>query len=234
MALPKIQTPIFSITIPSTSVQKKFRPFLVKEEKILLLAQQGNELDQITALKQIINNCCLDDIVVDKLTTFDLEYVFLKLRAKSVNNIVKLKYRDFEDEQVYDFEVNLDEVEVRFDPEHEQNIKVTDEVGIIMKYPDVKIAAQLQTAESTEDMFTAIVINCIDSIYDSEKVYPAAETDPAEIVEFIDSLDHASFEKIQKFFETMPKLYHELNYTNKNGNERKIKLESVKDFFTLG
>jgi len=234
MALPKIQSPVFNLTIPSTGETKKFRPFLVKEEKILLLAQQGSELDQITGLKQIINNCCIEGIDIDTLTTFDLEYIFLKLRSKSVNNMVKLKFRDYEDEEVYEFEVNLDEVEVKFDPEHEQTIRVTDDVGIKMKYPDVRITSQLTNTENVEDMFDAIVVNCIDSIFDAEKVYPASETEPGELEEFINNLDHKTFEKIQKFFETMPKLYHELTYVNKLGNDRKIKLESVKDFFTLG
>jgi hypothetical protein len=112
MALPKISAPILSFVIPSTQEIKKFRPFLVKEEKILLLAQEGGESDTIMALKQVITNCCHDFIDVDRLTTFDLEYIFLKLRAKSINNIVKLRFRDREDEKIYDFEVNLDDVEV--------------------------------------------------------------------------------------------------------------------------
>jgi hypothetical protein len=234
MALPKISAPILSFVIPSTQEIKKFRPFLVKEEKILLLAQEGGESDTIMALKQVITNCCHDFIDVDRLTTFDLEYIFLKLRAKSINNIVKLRFRDREDEKIYDFEVNLDDVEIKIDPEHSNKIQVNDEVGIIMRYPDVSMANAMTDVKSADELFTKVVMYCIDSIYDKEKVYPAVEATEEELNEFIDSLDHNSFEKIQKFFDTMPKLYHELHYKNELGNDRTIKLESVKDFFMLG
>jgi hypothetical protein len=234
MALPKISTPILSFVIPSTQQIKKFRPFLVKEEKILLLAQQGEDQDSLLALKQVINNCCHDDLDVDKLTTFDIEYLFLKLRAKSVNNVVKLRYKDREDEKIYDFEVNLDEVEIKTDPEHSNKIVINEELGMIMKYPDVNLTNAIGQVETADDLFTRVVIYCIDSIYDKEKVYSPAEYTEEELVEFVDQLDHATFEKIQKFFDTMPKLYHELHYTNELGNERTIKLESVKDFFILG
>lgn len=234
MALPKISTPILSFVIPSTQEVKKFRPFLVKEEKILLLAQQGDESDNIIALKQVINNCCHDQIDVDRLTTFDLEYLFLKLRAKSINNVVKLRFRDREDDKIYDFDVNLDDVEIKIDPNHTNKIKVNDEIGILMRYPDVSMATAVGNVESADELFTKVVLYCIDSIYDKEKVYPAIESTEEELTEFLDSLDHSTFEKIQQFFDTMPKLYHELHYKNELGNERTIVLDSVKDFFTLG
>lgn len=234
MALPKISTPILSFVIPSTQEIKKFRPFLVKEEKILLLAQQGEDNDSLTALKQVITNCCHDTIDVDKLTTFDIEYLFLKLRSKSVNNVVKLRYRDKEDDKIYDFEVNLDEVEIKIDPEHSNKIQINEELGMIMKYPDVNLTTAIGQVETADDLFTKVVVYCIDSIYDKEKVYSPAEYTEEELIEFIDQLDHATFEKIQKFFDTMPKLYHELKYTNEMGNDRTIRLESVKDFFILG
>lgn len=234
MALPKISTPILSFVIPSTQEVKKFRPFLVKEEKLLLLAQQGGEADSVMALKQVITNCCHDHIDVDRLTTFDLEYLFLKLRAKSVNNMVKLRFRDREDDKVYDFDVNLDDVEIKINPEHTNKIKVNDEIGIIMRYPDVSMTTAIENVQSADELFTKVVLYCIDSIYDKEKVYPAHESTEEELTEFIDSLDHNAFEKIQKFFDTMPKLYHELHYKNELGNDRTIVLDSVKDFFMLG
>lgn len=234
MALPKISTPILSFVIPSTQEIKKFRPFLVKEEKILLLAQQGEESDSLIALKQVITNCCHDLIDVDKLTTFDIEYLFLKLRSKSVNNIVKLRYRDREDEKIYDFEVNLDDIEIKIDPEHSNKIQINDELGMMMKYPDVNLTNAIGQVTSADELFTKVVVYCIDSIYDKEKVYMPSEYSEEELIEFVDQLDHSTFEKIQKFFDTMPKLYHELHYTNAMGNERTIKLESVKDFFILG
>ena len=115
MALPKIETPIFYIKIPSLQKEFRFRPFLVKEEKLLLMAQEAGGKEEILALIQVINNCCLDSIDVDKLTTFDVEYIFLKVRARSVNNIVKLRYRDTEDNEIYEFELNLDDIQISFD-----------------------------------------------------------------------------------------------------------------------
>jgi hypothetical protein len=182
----------------------------------------------------VINNCCHDPIDIDRLTTFDLEYLFLKLRAKSVDNMVKLRFRDKEDNKIYDFEVNLDEVEIQMNPAHSNKIKITDELGMIMRYPDVNMTSVIGDIKTADELFTKVVIYCIDSIYDKEKVYPAAESTEEELTEFVDNLDHSAFEKIQAFFDTMPKLYHELKYTNELGNERLIKLESVKDFFMLG
>ena len=139
MALPKIKIPLFDVTIPSTKKDAKFRPFLVKEEKILLMAQSGaTKKEMINALKQVINNCVtlLDgkDVDIDALTTFDLEYLFLKIRAKSVDNVVTLKYVDHEDEKEYEFKVALDDIEIKYNPEHTNKIKVDDEIGIILKY----------------------------------------------------------------------------------------------------
>jgi len=234
MALPKIDTPILSIKIPSTEEIKTFRPFLVKEEKILLLANEGDEKDILTALKQIITNCCHDTIDVDKLTTFDIEYMFLKLRSKSVTNVVKLKFRDTEDEKVYDFEVNLDDVEMKYDDSHSKTVQVTDDIGISMKYPDMKTAEKISGITSVDELFTEVALNCIDTIYDKDNVYPASESSPEELREWLDQLDHNTFEKIQKFFDTMPKLHHEIKYKNSLDHDRTIVLNSVKDFFMLG
>lgn len=232
MPLPKIQVPIFFIKVPSTQQEMRFRPFLVKEEKILLMAQESGGKEEILALTQVINNCCLDSINIDKLTTFDIEYIFLKLRARSVNNIVNLKYRDNEDDQIYEFDLNLDEVEIKFEENHETKIKINDEVGIILKYPDLKVAEKLSSNQDGASKLNHILIGCIDSIYDKQKVYPASDSTEEELVDFIENLDTKSFKKIQKFFETMPSLYHELKYKNSLGNDRIIKLSTLKDFFT--
>jgi len=232
MALPKIQTPMFFIKIPSSQKELKFRPFLVKEEKLLLMAQQSNDNEEILALSQIINNCCLDTIDVDKLTTFDVEYIFLKLRARSVNNIVKLRYRDIEDDQVYDFELNIDDIEVITDESHTNKIQINDEVGIILKYPSLKVSENVSKANDENDMLNKILISCIDVIYDKEKVYPAKDSTEQELIDFIENLDTKTFKKIEQFFTTMPKLYHEIKYKNSLGHDRTIKLSTLKDFFT--
>jgi hypothetical protein len=232
MALPKIATPVFTIKIPSTEREMKFRPFLVKEEKLLLMAQQGENNDILFSLKQIINNCCFDDLNVDDLTTFDLEYVFLKLRSRSVNNIAKLRYRDNEDDEVYDFEVNLDEVEIKFDPENDKKIQINDEVGMILKFPSVKITEKMSSITDQNELLNKILIHTIDVIYDKENVYPAKESTEQELIDFLENLDTKSFKKIEQFFTTMPKLYHELHYKNSLGHDRVIKLSSMQDFFT--
>ena len=231
MALPKISTPVFFIQIPSTGKEFKFRPFLVKEEKILLMAQQGENTDILFALKQIINNCCFDQIDVDNLATFDLEYIFLKLRAKSVNNVVKLRYRDTEDDNIYDFEVNLDEIEVKFQDGISNKIQINEDVGMVLKYPNVKTTEKLVGIEDQSELLNKILIHCIDTIYDKENVYPASESTEQELVEFLENLDTKSFKKIEDFFSNIPKLSHEIKYQNSLGHDRTIKLNSIQDFF---
>lgn len=231
MALPTIEQPIFEMKIPSTGKNVKFRPFLVKEEKILLIAQQGgSDKEVIRAIKQILNNCLLDNIDVDQLATFDLEYMFLKLRARSVNNIVKLAYRDTEDDKIYEFEVDLDEIEIEVKPTNNK-IKVNDEIGIVMKYPAASITDELGEFDNEVDLLLFFVRKCIDQIYDSENVYPASESTEEELNQFIDSLDVQTFEKIREFFDSIPTLSHTLKYTNSNDNERVIELNNLKDFF---
>jgi len=232
MALPKITAPVFTIRIPSTGKDFRFRPFLVKEEKLLLIAQQGGDADGIFSLLQVINNCCLEEINVQDLTTFDVEYIFLKLRARSVNNVVKLRYRDNEDDQVYEFDVNLDEIEVTFNPDNNKKIQINEDVGMVLKFPSIKITEQLSSIDNENDLLNNILIHTIDTVYDAENVYPANESTKEELIEFLENLDTKTFKKIEDFFLTMPKLYHELNYKNALGNDRNIKLSSIQDFFT--
>ena len=231
MALPTIEQPIFEMKIPSTGKDVKFRPFLVREEKILLIAQQGgSDKEVIRAIKQILSACLIDNIDVDQLATFDLEYMFLKLRARSVNNIVKLAYRDTEDDKVYDFEIDLDEIEIEVKPVNNK-IKVNDEIGIVMKYPAASITDELGEYDNEVDLLLFFVRKCIDQIYDSENVYPANESTEEEMNQFIDSLDVQTFERIREFFDSIPTLSHTLKYTNSNDNERVIELNNLKDFF---
>lgn len=237
MSLPKLDKPTFEMTIPSQKKTVRFRPFLVKEEKILLVAQQGEtEKDIIYAIKQVLTNCILDtSFNVDKLTTFDLEYMFLKLRAKSVNNIIEVSYRDVEDDKVYDFEIDLDTIEVKY-PETEisNKIAVSDTVGIIMKYPSVTILDNIPENATSTDVVDYLIRSCIESIYDEETVYPIDEQPEEEVTEFLDSIDIESFNKIRNFLDNLPSLYHKLEYTNSLGNERTIELANLRDFFTWG
>lgn len=230
--LPKIETPTFSIAIPSIKKKIKFRPFLVKEEKILLIAQQGSDNDLLEAIKQIVNNCCLGDLNVSTLASFDLEYIFLKLRAKSVNNLVELKYRDNEDDSIYTFEVDLDKVEVVFNPIHTNKIKINEHLSLLMKYPSVDLPEQIKNVETEEDVFYHMIMNCIDKLYTDNEIFLINDYSFEDVKEFIDNLSVPTFDKIQEFFNTMPKLYHKIEYTNKNGTQRLIELGGIKDFFT--
>ena len=235
MPLPKIEQQLFDMIIPSTGKKIVFRPFLVKEEKILLIAQQGgNDTDIIRAIKQILNNCIQDDIDIDSLAIFDLEYMFLKLRSKSVNNVVKLSYRDTEDEQVYDFELDLDTIEIDMPENINSKIDITENVGMTMKYPSASITDRMKDFENEVDLMTFFIVNCIDTIYDEENVCVASEFSEKEISEFLDGLDVKTFEKIREFFENVPRLQHIITYNNALGNVRTIELSSLKDFFMWG
>lgn len=234
MKLPKISQPTFTMTIPSNQKTVTFRPFLVKEEKILLIAQQGETSDIIRAIKDVLTNCIEEEINLDTLTTFDLEYMFLKLRAKSVSNVAKVAYQDNEDGEVYEFDIDLDQIEVVFNEENNGKIKVNDVVGITMKYPSASITDKMSTFENEVELMTFFVINCLDTVWDDETVYVVSEFPPEEVEAFLDCLTVETYEKIKEFFETMPKLYHKIEYTNKKGTKREIEFNNLRDFFMWG
>lgn len=236
MALPKIEHPIFDLILPASKTKIRYRPFLVKEEKILLIALQGEDSEEIiTAIKQVLNNCIVTEgIDIDTLPTIDLEYLFIKVRARSVNNVIKLTYKDLEDEKRYDVEVNLDEVEVKFDENHSNIIRISDSLTLKMKYPQVDIANKLKESKTEAELLFDILRNCIESISDGENEYRASDSSVEELDEFIQNLDVKAFNEVQKFFTSMPRLYHEVKYTNSLGNERTVKFNSLSDFFTLG
>jgi hypothetical protein len=236
MPLPKIKHPIFEFTIPSTNKKEPFRPFLVKEEKILLMAKSSEDpSDILRAVKQVVNNCAINDSFdVDKLAIFDIEYLFVQLRSISVNNVVKLSYRDNEDQEVYDFEIDLKEVKVKFPEKIDRVIKITDKTGIQMKYPAASIFDDKEFFGAGDDAYYELIIRCLDKIYDEDDIFDLQDYSKEEIEEFLNDLSVDVFEKIQSFMNNVPKLYHKLEYKNKNGNDRVIELTSLTDFFTLG
>ena len=233
--LPKIKHPTFMFKIPSINKQLMFRPFLTREEKILLIAKSSEDKAEIfRAIKQIVNNCCLDDnFDIDKLTLFDLEYLFLQLRAVSVNNIVKVSYRDNEDKQVYDFEIDITKVEVEFPKNIDKKIMVDESVGILMKYPPASILDDNEFLKAGNETFFELVMKCVDKVFDSDEVYTADSYTKKELEEFLDDCGIKTFEKIQEFMNNIPKLKHAIKYKNKMGNDREIVLDSLTDFFTL-
>lgn len=235
MALPKLSYPLFDVIVPSTNKKIKMRPFLVREEKILLIAQtSGDPVQTVDAIKQVIEACVVDKLDINSLTTFDLEYIFVKLRSKSVNNKIEILYKDPEDEQQYKIEIDLDKVEVKKDPSHSNKIELNPQLGIIMKYPPLDIADKITEVDSEIDLFFQLIRVCIDQIYDEENVYNINEYKQEEVEEFITSLDVNAFKKIQKFFDTTPKLYYEVEYQRADGSKRNLVLQNLNDFFTLG
>ena len=235
MTLPKLSHPTFELVIPSTKQKIRYRPFLVKEEKILLIAQSSQDpKDIVYAVKQVLQNCCLDELNVDDLTTFDIEYFFIKLRSKSVNSIVNLKYRDLEDDKIYDFEVDLETIEIDYNPNHQKTINVSNNVILNLKYPQMNLVHSLEKVNNETDLVFEILRNCLDTIVYESKEIKVSDYSVKEIDEFIMSMDVSSFNKVQEFFNTMPKLRHEIKYVNNLGNPRKIVLQSLNDFFQLG
>lgn len=236
MALPQIMYPQFDILIPSTKKKQKFRQFLVKEEKILLVAKASeDDSDILTAIKQVVANCALDNSFdVNKITVFDLEYIFLKLRAYSVSNVVKLSYRDLEDDKVYDFEVDLEKVEVQFPKDVSNKIEIVDKTGVVMKYAPASLYSDKEfLVTPTEDAAIELIVRCIDKIYDADTVYDAASYTHNELKEFVESMDVNTFEKINLFLSNAPKISYTIKYKNSLNNDREIVLSTLTDFFTL-
>lgn len=245
MALPKISSPVFELKLPSTGKEVKYRPFLVKEQKLLLMALESqDQKDMLRAIKQIVNNCAIDKIVVDDLPMFDLEYFFIKLRAKSVGEIVDLRLshpdkknsEGAECNHVVNFKLNLMDVEVQKENDHTNKIILDEEskIGICLKYPTMALADRIQSLgqQSQIETVLSLVADSVDYIYDAENVYPAKENSKKEILEFINDLSQDQFKKLTDFFNTMPKLKHTIKWKCPEcQNEEKIELEGMANFF---
>lgn len=217
MALPSPQTPIYTIKVPSTQEDYKFRPFLVREEKALLMARQSeDEKVMIDTLKAIIEGCAKSKVDIDKLATFDLEYIFSQIRAKSVGEIVDLMFwcdTCEDDRAAVRLSIDVSKIEVEFNPDHKKKIELFDDVGVVMKYPGIDTIIKLGTLqEDNPDQIIDVMATCIDMIYQGEEVHYAKDTPKAELVEFINNLTADQFKSIQSFFETMPKYHHRVEY----------------------
>lgn len=218
MSLPTRSTPIYTLELPSTKKKFKYRPFLVKDEKSLMIAQQSeNPIVMLDTVKDIIKACSKCDIDVDSLPSFDIEYIFLQMRAVSIGDIVELLFKcdTCEDENaVAQVQINLNDVKVKFDKEHSTKIPLYNDVGIVMKYPTVNVLKKNEhvNLENVDEIFNAIV-DCVDYIYDSEQLYKAEDQPREEIVKFISELTTAEANKIEQFFWTMPSLRIDVNYT---------------------
>ena len=239
MALPILETPTYELTLPSADIKVKFRPFLVKEEKILLQALESGENKQISqALKDIVSACTFGQIDGGKIPTFDLEYIFLQIRSKSVGEVAKLKLLCPDDKRTYaDVEIDLSKVEVQVDDTHTNNIVIDKDrnFGIIMKYPTIDTVEPETNLKNvrTEKLFEMIA-NCMHEIYDGETVHSLSDYSKEETNKFLESLDRKTFDKINVFFESMPQLKHELDIVNpKTKVTSKLVMKGAQDFFVL-
>ena len=245
MSLPKINAPIFELVLPSTEKSVKYRPFLVKEQKILLIAMEaGDQRSMMTAIKQIINNCAVDPVDVDKLPVFDLEYFFIRLRAKSIGETIDLSLRhptgmnskDEICEHVTSKSLNILDVEVHKSIAHEDKIVLDEEtkIGIKFKYPTSEFALSIENPEEMNqlDLATDAIINSIDFIFDADNVYKREDHTKQELIDFIENLSQQQYEKLSTFFDTMPKLKHEVTWKCAGcGQEEKVLLEGLANFF---
>lgn len=232
--LPKTSHPQFQITIPSSKQKLTFRPFLVKEEKLLLMAKDSEEeSDILQAIKQIVNNCCMDQFDVSSLSLFDLEYIFIHIRANSVNDTVKVSYRDKEDDKVYDFDINLKKVEVIFPDKIKNVIKITNTAGIQLKYPKVTLYDDKEFLTSGNEAFFQLIVRCVDKIFDGDEIYDCSEYTMKEIADYLEDLDVKTFEQVREFMANQPKLSYIIKYKNSLDNDREIELSTLSDFFTL-
>ena len=236
MALPKLTTPTYELEVPSTDEKIKYRPFLVREEKILLIAlESGKSEDIINAVKDIVTACTFDKLDLGTMPMFDVEYVFLNIRAKSVGEISSLRLLCPDDKETYaNVDVNLSEVTVQVEKEHNEKIELTDEMGIIMTYPSIDSMASTGITDISAENMLEVIGSCILQIYDKkgEEVFEAKDQTKKEITDFIEQFNTKQFQKLQEYFDTMPKLKHMVEIENpKTKVKSKIMLEGLNDFF---
>ena len=238
MPLPKISTPTYELELPSTGEAIKYRPFLVREEKLLVLALESENTKEITtAIKTVIKNCILTkNVKVESLPTFDIEYLFLNIRGKSVGEEIEVSIICPDDEETtVPVTINVDDIQVVKNEEHNKQIKVDSSIMMEMKYPSleqfIKTNFDFSGANSMDQSFD-LVASCIDKIYTEDEVWSTADVTKKELNEFLDQMNSSQFKQIEKFFETMPKLSHTVKVKNpKTGVESEVVLEGLSNFF---
>ena len=237
MPLPKISTPTYELVIPSTKKKIKYRPFLVKEEKVLIIAMESENTTTIAnAVKEVISNCVLTrGVKVNELATFDIEYLFLNIRGKSVGEEVEVLVTCPDDgETKVPTVITLDEIEVQFDEDHSRDIKLDDELSMRLKYPSMEefVKSNFTLNDIDVDDTFEIVMSCVEQIYNEEESWSTKDCTKKEMKEFIEQLSSKQFKEVEKFFATMPKLSHTINITNPNtGVENEVVLEGLASFF---
>jgi len=238
MPLPQISTPTYELVIPSSKKKIKYRPFLVKEEKILILAMEGEDPKTIAnAVKDVIGSCIISKgIKVEKLSTFDIEFIFLNIRGKSVGEDIEIMVTCPDDEKTQvPTVIHLDEIKVHIDEDHSQDIKLDDTYTMRMKYPSldefVKSNLNVGGELPVDDTFD-LIASCVDQVYSEEESWAASDCTKKELSDFVESLNSKQFKDVEKFFDTMPKLSHKVKVKNPNTDvESEIKLEGLQSFF---
>ena len=238
MPLPKIATPTYELELPSTGATVKYRPFLVKEEKVLVIALESEDNKQITnAIKAVLKSCILSKgIKVENLPTFDIEYLFLNIRGKSVGEDLEVNIICPDDEETQvPVTINLDEIEVQRDDKHTNKIKVDDSIMMEMKYPSLEQFIKNNfdfNDKNAMDQSFELIATCIDKIYTEDEVWASADCTKKEMKDFLEQMNSNQFKEIEKFFETMPKLSHSIKVTNPNTKVKsEVVLEGLASFF---
>lgn len=241
--LPKLDVPIYTVNLISTGKPVRFRPFLVKEQKLFLMASESNDNNEmVTTIRQVLRNCILDEVDVDSLPTFDLEWLFMNLRARSVEEVVDLTYKCnnmVKDEAgqekkcngVVEFKLNLLEIVPNKNPNHKNKVQITENLGIAFKYPTFEMIQKYEKMNENEVMLR-ILIDCIDYIYDKENVYYAKDSTKEELEEFVDNLQQKDLEKFKEFFDTMPEIARNVHFKcPKCHYEEDITIKGMQNFF---
>ena len=234
MALPKLDTPTYTLELPSTEKEIKYRPFLVKEQKTLMILQESedNKKDIYNALTTMVTDCTFNNVNVDRMPVFDFEYVFLKIRCKSVGETAELNILCPDDEETrVPVTINLDEIDVQVSDEHVNSVQVTDNISMILRWPTIKDVSDIGT-DDIVDSTMKLLQTCITEVIDGDTIHRRSDFNSEELNEFIDSLPFECFEQIGNFFQTMPKLLHMVKVKNPKTNvESEVKLEGIDNFF---
>lgn len=242
--LPKIDVPIFSTTLISSGKKVKFRPFTVKEEKIFLMANESDDVENVVdSIKQVLNNCIIDEIDVESLPLFDIENLFLQLRARSVGEVANLRYKcnniipatDEKEEHacnhVVEYDLKLLDIKPSFDEQHNKKIELTDSLGVVMKYPTFDLLKEFDASNEIDSIIN-MTVQCIDYIYSKEELFYAKDSTKQELVDFIEGMQSGDIEKIKLFFDTMPKIKTVIDFKcGKCNYEEKIDVEGIQNFF---
>jgi hypothetical protein len=240
MALPKIDSPTFEAVVPSTGKKVRMRMMRVREEKVLLMAKEGGEEgDVLASVKQVVNNCLVDQLTLDQLAIFDVEFLFLKLRSASIGNVVEPMYRDSEDEEVRRFKVDLNEVRVLFpsdDPKALKDMRTIREgdLAVTLRYPPASLYTDKAFVNMTDTQAVdKMIMSCVERVWKGEESYDPSTSSQEELTEFLESLSVDMYKRIREFLANLPRLDYTIEYKNNKGSDRKITMRSLSDFFTL-